>query len=83
MLQRLEVLVSTAALGRRKLRQGFGRSRLVGVQVRSLPTARSDPAPAPHKHNAPEQVALNHQGIKTMGVGFGINLPQNQDVLNR
>ena len=83
MLQRLDVLVSPPALGGRKSRQSFSCSRLVRVQVRSLPTARSDPASAPHKHNAPEQVALNRQGIKTIGVGFGINLAQNQDVLNR
>src|SRR3954463_4364443 len=48
----------------------------------SLPPACSDPAPVPHQQNTPEQVALDHQGVEPMHVGFSIDPSQEDCVLD-
>ncbi len=51
-VRHLEIPISTPPLRRSEFRQGLGRSRLIIVWVRSLPTARADPAPVAHQDDA-------------------------------
>src|SRR4051794_35423372 len=62
----LQVLVAAPALEGGQLRQSRRCLGLARVLVCPLAAAPADPAPAPHQHGAPEQVALN-QAPSTWG----------------
>jgi hypothetical protein len=53
-----------------------------GMLFRPLPTARSDPAPAPNEHHASEQVALDQQNVELTRVGL-VDPAKDQRVLDR
>src|SRR3954466_6106576 len=67
-LSGLKLLVSAPALGGRELLQCLGRLGLAGVLFDPLATAPADPALVVHHRRAPEQVALDHQGIEACHV---------------
>src|SRR3954452_9796354 len=74
----LEVPVSSTALGGRQSIHGCSRLSLAGMLFGSLPPAGSDPAPAPHQHHTPKQVALDHHGVEPMYVGVSLDPSQDE-----
>src|SRR4051794_9351151 len=78
--ERLKLLVAAPALGGRELLQSRGCRVLAGVLLRPLPPTSSDPAPVAHQHRAPEQVALDHQGVEARHVPPRLKTAQHQGV---
>src|SRR3954451_8250999 len=79
----LEVSVSAPTLSRRQLFHSCGRLGLAGMFFRPLPPARSDPAPAANENDAPEQVALDHQGVDRCVLVSASTRRRNERVLDR
>src|SRR3954469_15488532 len=78
----LQVPVSPPTFDRGKLRHCLSRLNLADVFIQALTASAAHPSPVTDENDAPEQVALDHQGVEAGHVLLRLNPPQNEGVLD-
>src|SRR3954451_648001 len=78
----LQVPVSPPTFDRGKLRHCLSRLNLADVFIQALTASAAHPSPVTDENDAPEQVALDHQGVEAGHVVLRLTPPQNEGVLD-
>src|SRR4051794_29377044 len=78
----LQVPVSPPTFDRGPLRHCLSRLNLADMFIQALTASAAHPSPVTDENDAPEQVALDHQGVEAGHVLLRLNPPQNEGVLD-